>query len=225
MCVAAPARQGVRSCCPDHSGSFWKRAPEIDTLVLATLLHLPRNFYPEGSFNDVPANVNFKLRLFDSQAQSFADLDALAGVVPNGIAAGLFWRWRRHKSEYSQSCRAALAGTHLSKKKHHLALEMAGFAGRLTNHNSAAGLSIFHIISSILSGEWRPRLQSVPSAVHLRSACRVEAARLLRGAQVLLITSLAEETSSLVAMWKRLPLEHRVVAFRKGAHCRGGEMA
>ena len=35
----------------DHSGSFWKRAAEIDMPVLATL-HLPRSFYPAGSFNE-----------------------------------------------------------------------------------------------------------------------------------------------------------------------------
>ena len=72
----------------DHSGSFWKRAAEIDTHVLATL-HLPRSFYPAGSFNDVPANVSFNC-VSDSQARSFADLDALAGVVPNGIALDCF---------------------------------------------------------------------------------------------------------------------------------------
>src|SRR5258708_26657906 len=72
----------------DMSGSFWKRAAEIDTPVLATL-HLPRSFYPAGSFDDVPANVSFNC-VSDSQARSFADLDALAGVVPNGIALDCF---------------------------------------------------------------------------------------------------------------------------------------
>ena len=72
----------------DHSGSFWKRAAEIDAPVLATL-HLPRSFYPEGSFDDVPANVSFNC-VSDSQARSFADLDSLAGVVPNGIALDCF---------------------------------------------------------------------------------------------------------------------------------------
>ena len=57
----------------DHSGSFWKRAAEIDTPVLATL-HLPRSFYPAGSFDDVPANVSFNC-VSDSQARSFADLE------------------------------------------------------------------------------------------------------------------------------------------------------
>src|SRR6476620_3381893 len=42
----------------DHSGSFWKRAAEVDTDVLATL-HLPRSFYPAENFNDVPPNVSF----------------------------------------------------------------------------------------------------------------------------------------------------------------------
>src|SRR6476646_4924645 len=72
----------------DHSGSFWTRAAEIGAPVLATL-HLPRSFYPEGSFDDVPANVRFNC-VSESQAHSFADLDALAGVVPNGIALDCF---------------------------------------------------------------------------------------------------------------------------------------
>src|SRR6185312_6940489 len=72
----------------DHSGSFWKRTAEIDTPVLATL-HLPRSFYPAGSFDDVPANVSFNC-VSDSQARSFVDLDAAASVVPNGIALDCF---------------------------------------------------------------------------------------------------------------------------------------
>src|SRR3954447_10149671 len=53
------ARQGTPfDLIHDHSGSFWKRAAEIDVPVLATL-HLPRSFYLAGSFDDVPANVSF----------------------------------------------------------------------------------------------------------------------------------------------------------------------
>ena len=72
----------------DMSGSFWRRAAEIDTPVLATL-HLPRSFYPEGSFGEVAENVSFNC-VSDSQARSFANLDAMAGVVPNGIALDRF---------------------------------------------------------------------------------------------------------------------------------------
>ena len=72
----------------DHSGSFWKRAAEVDTDVLATL-HLPRSFYPAENFNDVPPNVSFNC-VSDSQARSFADLESLADVVPNGIALDCF---------------------------------------------------------------------------------------------------------------------------------------
>jgi len=72
----------------DMSGSFWKRAAEIDVPVLATL-HLPRSFYPAGVFDDVPENVSFNC-VSKSQARSFPDLDALAGVVPNGIAPDCF---------------------------------------------------------------------------------------------------------------------------------------
>jgi hypothetical protein len=72
----------------DKSGSFWKRAGEIDAPVLATL-HLPRSFYPADSFFEVPANVSFNC-VSDSQASSFVDLKGLIGVVPNGIALDCF---------------------------------------------------------------------------------------------------------------------------------------
>src|SRR6266853_1582031 len=54
----------------DQSGSFWKRAAEIDAPVLATL-HLPRSFYPAGIFDGIPENVSFNC-VSDSQARSFA---------------------------------------------------------------------------------------------------------------------------------------------------------
>src|SRR6266571_17702 len=68
----------------DQSGSFWRRAAEIDIPVLATL-HLPRSFYPAGIFDGIPENVSFNC-VSGSQARSFAGLKGLIGVAPNGIA-------------------------------------------------------------------------------------------------------------------------------------------
>jgi hypothetical protein len=72
----------------DMSGGFWKRAAEIDVPMLDTL-HLPRNFYPAAHFREVPENVTFNC-VSDSQARSFADLETLLGVTPNGIALDCF---------------------------------------------------------------------------------------------------------------------------------------
>jgi len=101
----------------DMSGSFWPRAAEIDVPVLATL-HLPRSFYEERLFCDVPLNVRFNC-VSASQAREFADLQ-VETVVPNGIRLERFagnelqprdgllwlcasvrkkrriWRWRSH---------------------------------------------------------------------------------------------------------------------------------
>src|SRR5262249_34928924 len=83
--VQQRARAGQRfDLIHDMSGSFWTRAAEVDLPVLATL-HLPRSFYPPESFQNVAANVSFNC-VSHSQADSFADLEALIGVVPNGIA-------------------------------------------------------------------------------------------------------------------------------------------
>ncbi len=109
----------------DHSGSFWKRAAEIDTPVLATL-HLPRSFYPAGSFDDVPANVSFNC-VSDSQARSFADLDALAGVVPNGIALDCFEAPSVERTNYRKGL--LWLGRICEEKAPHLALDIAERAG------------------------------------------------------------------------------------------------
>src|SRR5712671_500087 len=59
----------------DMSGSFWKRAAEINVSVLATL-HLPRSLYPAPTFQDIPANVSFNC-VSGSQSRSFVDLDKM----------------------------------------------------------------------------------------------------------------------------------------------------
>src|SRR5215469_3554592 len=54
----------------DMSGSFWERASQIETPLLATL-HLPRNFYSPQLFENVAANVTFNC-VSAAQARSFA---------------------------------------------------------------------------------------------------------------------------------------------------------
>ena len=107
----------------DHSGSFWKRAAEVDTQVLATL-HLPRSFYPAENFNDVPANVSFNC-VSDSQARSFGDLHSLAGVVPNGIALDCFEPVAADQGRHG----LLWLGRICEEKAPHLALEIAAQRG------------------------------------------------------------------------------------------------
>lgn len=195
----------------DHSGSFWQRAAEIDTPVLATL-HLPRSFYPEGSFDDVPDNVIFNC-VSDSQARSFADLNALAGVIPNGIALDCFGAGDDAVTDNGREGLLWL-GRVCEEKAPHLALEIAAHTG--CPITLAGQVYPFSYHQRYFEREVLPRLRSIPNARFI-SAPPAELKRsLLRESQALLITSLAEETSSLVAM-EAAASGTPVVAFRKGA--------
>src|SRR5882672_2940292 len=142
----------------DMSGSFWKRAAEIDVPVLATL-HLPRSFYPAGSFFDVPANVSFNC-VSDSQARSFADLDALAGVVPNGIALDCFGA---RDDAVTDNGREGLLwlGRICEEKAPHLALDIAAHAGRPIT--LAGQVYPFSYHQRYFEREVLPQLRSIPN--------------------------------------------------------------
>jgi glycosyltransferase involved in cell wall biosynthesis len=194
----------------DMSGSFWKRAAEIDSPMLATL-HLPRTFYPAGSFDDVPANVSFNC-VSQSQARTFADLDALAGVVPNGIALDCF---ERRDATRNNSREGLLwLGRICEEKAPHLALEIAARAGAPIT--IAGQVYPFSYHQQYFEREVAPRLRSVPNAKFVAAPLAELKRRLLHEAQALLITSLAEETSSLVAM-EAAASGTPVIALRRGA--------
>jgi glycosyltransferase involved in cell wall biosynthesis len=198
----------------DMSGGFWQRAGEFDTPVLATL-HLPRSFYPEGCFYGVPENVKFNC-VSDSQARSFDDLDALAGVVPNGIALDFFDPNAESNSAQQQGSRDGLLwlGRICEEKAPHLALEITGKAGLPIT--IAGQVYPFSYHQQYFGREVFPLLRIVPNA-ELISAPPAELKRcLLRQARALLITSQAEETSSLVAM-EAAASGIPVIAFRRGA--------
>lgn len=197
----------------DHSGSFWKRAAEVDTPVLATL-HLPRSFYPEGSFDAVPANVSFNC-VSDSQAHSFADLDALAGVVPNGIALDCFDDNDGADAISIRNRKGLLwLGRICEEKAPHLALEIAAQA--CLPITLAGQVYPFSYHQQYFEREVAPRLHDIPNARFISAPAAQLKRHLLRESQALLITSLAEETSSLVAM-EAAASGTPVVAFRRGA--------
>jgi glycosyltransferase involved in cell wall biosynthesis len=195
----------------DHSGSFWQRAAELDTHVLATL-HLPRNFYPGESFNRVPPNVSFNC-VSGSQARSFADLKSLADVVPNGIALDCFESIGGNAADTSRQGLLWL-GRICEEKAPHLALDIAE---RNQMPITLAGqVYPFSYHKQYFEREVAPRLRAMPNARFVSAPPAELKRRLLREAQALLITSLAEETSSLVAM-EAAASGTPVVAFRKGA--------
>ncbi|HXA86384.1 MAG TPA: glycosyltransferase [Candidatus Dormibacteraeota bacterium] len=196
----------------DMSGSFWKRAAEIDAPVLATL-HLPRSFYPAAGFLEVSENVTFNC-VSDSQARSFADLNALAGVVPNGIALDCFVG--NDGAEINGLGRKELLwlGRICEEKAPHLALDIAQKA-RLPI-TIAGQVYPFSYHQQYFEREVVPRLRTMPNARFIAAPSAELKRRLLQKSRALLITSLAEETSSLVAM-EAAASGTPVIAFRRGA--------
>ena len=195
----------------DKSGSFWPRAAEIDVPVLATL-HLPRPFYPPQYFDNVPANVSFNC-VSGSQARSFSDLKSMLEAVPNGI---LLERFSAHLVAQNGVSRNGLLwlGRICPEKGTHRALEIAARAG--LNITIAGQVYPFTYHQQYFEREIVPRLARMPKATFISSPSAAIKRRLLREAQALLITSEAEETSSLVAM-EAAACGTPVVAFRRGA--------
>src|SRR5215469_9965891 len=198
----------------DMSGSFWSRAAELDVPVLATL-HLPRSFYPPQYFQNVPANVSFNC-VSHSQARSFSGLERMTGVVPNGIALDRFEPEHRTNHNGNSTRRQGLLwlGRICEEKAPHLALEIAARAGLPIT--LAGQIYPFSYHQQYFEREVVPRLEQKPNATLITSPTFEQKRRLLREAQALLITSLANETSSLVAMEAAVS-GTPVIAFRHGA--------
>lgn len=237
----------------DKSGSFWPRAGEIGSPMLATL-HLPRSFYPPELFENVPANVFFNC-VSQSQSRSFSDLKP--AFIPNGICLESY----EHDSNSSlvpghdlggnvnnsgvetshcnpgSPSRAGFnfardgvgasppksrakrlnvlwLGRICEEKAPHLALEIAARAGeRIT---LAGQVYPFSYHQQYFEREVLPRLEQMPNALFNSSPSAHHKRELLRRARAVLITSQADETSSLVAM-EAAASGTPVIAFRRGA--------
>ncbi len=199
------ARQGrAFDLVHDKSGSFWPRAAEIDVPVLATL-HLPRHFYPPHFFENVPANVSFNC-VSGAQARSFTDLNPT--VVPNGILLDRF--------EPNLGPRNGLLwlGRICEEKAPHLALEIARRADETIV--LAGQIYPFSYHQQYFDREVGPRLENMPHAAFVSSPSAGQKRRFLRESKAVLITSLVDETSSLVAM-EAAASGTPVIAFRRGA--------
>jgi glycosyltransferase involved in cell wall biosynthesis len=191
----------------DHSGGFWRHASGLAAPVLATL-HLPRSFYSAEVFADVPPNV-FLNCVSLSQAASFADLNALLGVVPNGIEAERF-EFEPRKSDY-----LLWLGRICEEKGAHIALDVALRAGSPVV--LAGGLYPLSYHHQYFVREIEPRLaQMGPQARMVFNPSFTQKVALLSGARAVLIPSLVDETSSLVAM-EAMACGTSVIAFRRGA--------
>ena len=191
----------------DMSGTFWPHAEGIDCPVMATL-HLPRSFYPPAMLEDIPANVCFTC-VSQSQANTFRDIPRVVGVVPNGIELKRF-----SPAADKQSCLLWL-GRVCEEKGAHLAIQAARkadlplvLAGQVYPFSYHQQYFLREIAPYLNDGLPRVRLVESPGP-ELK-------ARLLSHARAVLIPSLAEETSSLVAM-EAAASGTPVIAFRRGA--------
>lgn len=191
----------------DMSGTFWPHAGLLSLPVLATL-HLPRSFYPPEMFENIPANVCFNC-VSESQARSFAGIPRLLGVVRNGIELERFplaARKKNHLLWLGRFCQEK--GAHLAIQAARLAglpLIVAGQVYPFSHHQQYFAREI---VSQVEEGAPHVRLVENPTAERKL--------RLLRDAGTVLTPSLAEETSSLVAM-EAAACGTPVIAFRRGA--------
>jgi glycosyltransferase involved in cell wall biosynthesis len=193
----------------DHSGSFFADAHvhRLKVPILATL-HLPRSFYQAGFFNRVAPNVHFNC-VSKSQLRSFLDVPRMMGWVNNGIALERFPVQTR-KQEY-----LLWLGRICEEKGTHTALDVAEKTGLPIVLAGAVYPLAYH--QSYFEYEIAPRLQRLGSqARFVKSPSFATKLELLRNAKAVLITSGAEETSSLVAM-EAAACGTPVIAFRRGA--------
>jgi glycosyltransferase involved in cell wall biosynthesis len=191
----------------DHSGSFFNRAHDVDVPLLATL-HLPRSFYPESFFARRPRNLYFNC-VSESQCKHFADVPQMLGAIPNGIQLERFALETR-KHDY-----LLWLGRICHEKGAHVALDAAHDAG--VPIIMAGKVYPFAYHQQYFEREIVPRLQRMGSnARFVDSPSLADKIALLRGARAVLVSSLAEETSSLVAM-EAAACGTPVIACRRGA--------
>jgi glycosyltransferase involved in cell wall biosynthesis len=190
----------------DHGGRFWTNAAKFEPPLLLTL-HLPRDFYPEGFFDQVPENVYFNC-VSQSQLRSFLDLPRIMGYVRNGIDIDRF-PFCEKKQNY-----LVWLGRVCEEKGLHIAAEVAERTG-LPLIMMGPGY-LFPAHREYFDEQVQPYLDRNRSFSYIASPSVAEKAGILSKARALLVPSLVEETSSLVSM-EAMACGTPVIAFRRGA--------
>ncbi len=189
----------------DESGSFFRHADRCPVPVLATL-HLPRSFYREGWLRCSSHNVVFNC-VSQAQALTFDDLPEpdWRGAERN--------RDRAIRRARPQARLPALDGPHLRRESSALGNRRreAGRGATDSRRDRSIPSAITSNISSVRFGHiLGTGVQFVDSPLFEQKVA------LLRNARALLLTSTAEETSSLVAM-EAMACGTPVIAMRRGA--------
>ena len=136
----------------DMSGSFWRRAAEVEVPVLASL-HLRAASIRQQSFENISPNVSFSC-VSESQSRSFRDLYTMLGVVPNGIALENFGPGLADGAEQNPGNAEGCCGWDVSARKK-LRTWRWRLPSALACRSRLPGRSIlFLITSNILTGKW-----------------------------------------------------------------------
>jgi glycosyltransferase involved in cell wall biosynthesis len=192
----------------DHSGSFFMHANKFPNVPVLATLHLPRSFYPKNAFTRVAPNVSFNC-VSKAQAKTFVDVPRLLGHVKNGVAVDRF-QLQTKKQDY-----VLWLGRICEEKGTHLALDAAAKAD--VPIVIAGSVYPFAYHQAYFEHSVLPRLEKMGDQARFVSAPSFATKlELLRNARALLITSTAEETSSLVAM-EAAACGTPVVAMKRGA--------
>lgn len=173
----------------DHSGHLWPHAAALQTPVLATL-HLPREFYEKNSFTALAPNVFFNC-VSESQHATFTDLPQMMAVVRNGIALDRF-PLVTEKQDY-----LLWLGRICPEKAPHLAIHVARTVGLPLV--IAGQVYPFSYHQQYFEREVKPHLCDA-RVRFVESPPFAQKLALLQNARTVLITSLASETSSMVAL-------------------------
>jgi len=187
-----------------HGLDFSEYLPDRDVPVVVTL-HLPLSWYARDALQDCRPNIT-RVCVSSAQARIAPAGSRIDCIIPNGIDVERF-RPTRRKGNY-----AVAIGRICPEKGFHLAIGAAQRAG----------------IDLVLAGtvfEYPEHRQYFESMIaprlnqnirYIGSVGGERKARLLAGAQCLLVPSLVAETSSLVAM-EAMASGTPVIAWRSGA--------
>lgn len=188
----------------DHGGTFFGVASAHPAPILATL-HMARDFYRGINFPELPSTVTLNC-VSESQRSAFADVPHMIGALRNGVALDKF-QYRQEKDGY-----LLWLGRICEEKGPHLAIEAAARSGRRLIIAGQVYPFTYH--QEYFRRQIAPRLGDGVQFVD--SPDPVRKAALLGRASALLIPTMAEETSSLVAL-EAFACGTPVIAFPRGA--------
>lgn len=191
----------------DKSGHFWVHASALPVPVLATL-HLPRHFYREDLVRCCTPRLFFNC-VSQSQLRTFSDLPNMMGAIENGVEVERF-PFESHKRDY-----LLWIGRICEEKGTHVAIDVAQGAG--VPLVLAGQVYPFSYHQEYFRREILTRFDRAVTPISFVGELSFEAKLdLLRHARALLVPTLVDETSSLVAM-EAMACGTPVVAFKRGA--------